>query len=80
MPVRDQGFVIDVIETGDVFKSVREDVQRVKQESAEGTDKPQSVWVQVPDDPLVTPDTESDSTLLQRPLMVATASGVNNLY
>jgi len=70
MPERDQGFVIDVVETGDVFKSVREDVQRVKQEAAEGAEKPQTIWVRVPDDPQAFSDSVSeDSSLASQPLV-----------
>jgi hypothetical protein len=49
MPVRDQDFVINVEDTGDVFESVREDVQRVKMGKVGVSDVPQSLWVKVPD-------------------------------
>lgn len=54
MPVRDSEFVICVVENGDVFKSVRDDVQRGKRESQDGVEgysKQQTVWVRVADAP-----------------------------
>jgi hypothetical protein len=64
MPVRDQDFVINVVDTGDVFKSVRDDVQRVKQEETDGAemvDRPTTIWARVPDAPVVTSIPEPES-------------------
>jgi hypothetical protein len=52
MPIRDRDFVINVVEHDDVFKSVRDDVQRGKQEALDGGEtgsKQQTVWVRVAD-------------------------------
>ncbi len=59
MPSRDQEFVIQVVETGDVFESVHADVQRDKQNETEVVEKRTSVWVRVPDAPRVDDSSES---------------------
>jgi hypothetical protein len=49
MPSRDPRFVINVSKNDDIFKTVRDAVQRLKQEKAEEEEVPKSVWVRIPD-------------------------------
>lgn len=53
MPVRDKDFLINVVDRGDVFQSVRDEVKRNKQDGSEQGDvehKPATIWVQIPDE------------------------------
>lgn len=75
-PVRDQDFVIQVEETGDVFQSVRDDIQKGKNiEAPSGEESARrSVWVRIPDEPVVPPVkppvTESKADPEQQPLFI----------
>jgi hypothetical protein len=79
MPLRDQDFVINVVETGDVFKSVRDDVQRGKKEEPVVEDSQKSVWVRVPDAPVTEPIPETAPVLNNnKPPVVATRDVILN--